>query len=173
MRKLLPPHIRSAPPSEREARELSFPTLLKIISASKTTLLRCGTQVASYQRLIVIRMTVNVRGQSSKLKSKCFTPRGKIFASAKRFSRNNLAAKISRRERFAAKSFIPIRLRVLSHSYFSPYLGRISVEFPSFFLVFLCILCVLSPFGTVLVSKFGINFLKNRRRKNPLFFLSN
>ena len=68
---------------------------------------------------------------------------------------------------------IPTRLRVLSHSYFSPYCWRISVRFLSFCFVFLCILCVLSPFGTVLVSKFGINFLKNRRRKNPLFFLSN
>ena len=68
---------------------------------------------------------------------------------------------------------IPTRLRVLSHSYFSPYFGLIPMRFLSFCFVFLCILCVLSPFGTVLVSKFGINFLKNWRRKNPLFFLSN
>ena len=61
---------------------------------------------------------------------------------------------------------IPTRLRVLSHSYFSTCFGLISVRFLSFYFVFLCILCVLSPFGTVLVSKFGINFLKNRRRKN-------
>ena len=67
---------------------------------------------------------------------------------------------------------IPTRLRVLSHSYFSTYFGQISVRFLSFCFVFLCILCVLSPFGTVLVSKFGINFLKNRRRKNSLFFSS-
>ena len=35
-----------------------------------------------------------------------------------------------------------------------------------FCFVFLCILCVLSPFGAVLVSKLDINFLKIRRRKN-------
>ena len=35
---------------------------------------------------------------------------------------------------------IPTRLRVLSHSYFSPYFGLISVSFPSNFLVFLYIL---------------------------------
>ena len=67
---------------------------------------------------------------------------------------------------------IPTRFEVLSHSYFSPYFGLIPMRFLSFCFVFLCILCALSPFGTVLVSKFGINFLKNRRRKNPLFFLS-
>ena len=55
---------------------------------------------------------------------------------------------------------IPTRLRVLSHSYFSPYFGLISVRFLSFCFVFLCILCVLSPLGTVLVSKLGINFPK-------------
>lgn len=70
------------------------------------------------------------------------------------------------------KFIIPTRLRVLSHSYFSPYFGLISVRFRSFCFVFLCILCVLSPFGTVLVSKFGINFQKNRRRKTSLFFFS-
>lgn len=73
---------------------------------------------------------------------------------------------------FYMKYIIQIRLRVLSHSYFSPYFGLISVSFLSFCFVFLCILCVLSPFGTVLVSKFGINFLKNRRRKISLFFFS-
>ena len=71
-----------------------------------------------------------------------------------------------------ANVLTPTRLRDLSHSYFLPYFGRISVSFSSKFLVFLCILCVLSPFGTVLVSNFGINFLKNRRRKNSLFFFS-
>ena len=74
---------------------------------------------------------------------------------------------------FSVYGIIPTRLRVLSHSYFSPYFGTISVRFFSFCFVFLCILCVFSPFGTVLVSKFGINFLKNRRRKNVLFFCSN
>ena len=66
----------------------------------------------------------------------------------------------------------PTRFEVLSHSYFSPYFRRIPVRFLSFCFVFLCILCVLSPFGTVLVSKFGINILKNRRRKISLFFFS-
>ena len=71
---------------------------------------------------------------------------------------------------FSISEIIPTRLRVLSHSYFSPYFGLISVRFLSFCFVFLCILCVLSPFGTVLVSKFGINFLKKRRRKNRYSF---
>ena len=35
-----------------------------------------------------------------------------------------------------------------------------------FCFVFLCILCVLGPFGAVLVSKLDINSLKIRRRKN-------
>ena len=68
--------------------------------------------------------------------------------------------------------FTPTRFEVLSHSYFSPCFRQISVRFHSNFLVFLCILCVLSPFGTVLVSKLGINSLKNRRRKNSLSFFS-
>ena len=65
----------------------------------------------------------------------------------------------------SAGQFIPTRLRVLSHSYFSPYFWLICVRFLSFCFVFLCILCVLSPFGTVLVSKFGINFLKKSAQK--------
>lgn len=61
---------------------------------------------------------------------------------------------------------IPTRFGVLSHSYFKPFFKLISVRFPPNSLVFLCIPCVLSPVGIVLVSKFGINFPKNRRRKN-------
>ena len=79
------------------------------------------------------------------------------------FAKSGLLRLYSRES--ASAKIIPTRLRVLSHSYFSPYFRRISVSFPSNFLVFLCILCVLSPLGTVLVSKLGINFLKNRRRK--------
>ena len=51
-----------APPSKREARGIGFPLLLKFNSASKTTLLRCGTQFASYLRLIVLSMTNRFAG---------------------------------------------------------------------------------------------------------------
>ena len=71
---------------------------------------------------------------------------------------------------FFARLFSPT-LRVLSHSYFSPYFGLIR-EFSLVLLRFLCILCVLSPFGTILVSKSGINFRKIGGEKLLFFSVS-
>ena len=70
------------------------------------------------------------------------------------------------------KSF-PLAYEFFPIPTFRPVLGEFQGDLARNFFVFLCVLCILNAVGTVLVSKFGINFLKNQRRKNPLFFLSN
>ena len=52
-------------------------------SASKTTLLRCGTQFASYQGLSVFRMRDKLAGRKSSLKSRQLTPRREDFPKGK------------------------------------------------------------------------------------------
>ena len=53
-----------------------LPWLLKSTSARRVPL-RCGTQLASYQRLIVLRMTVTFAGEKSKIRCTPLISRGR------------------------------------------------------------------------------------------------
>ena len=61
---------------------------------------------------------------------------------------------------------LPLAYEFFPTPTFRPVLGEFQGALARNFFVFLCVLCILNAVGTVLVSKFGINFLGNPLWKN-------